>query len=631
MKQMVAKLVQALADRYGSMVLAYRSSLVVAVQLILILAANLTAFMLRFDADIPPEYERVMWDHLPAVLLIFGSGLWVFGTQRGLWRYVGLHDIGKIILASLTGVGVFYVILHVVGGVIQYPRSVIILTGLLIALYLVGIRLAVRWFKEWVRIVGASARRALIVGAGNAGELLARDMLSGGNYDCRPVGFLDDDPVKRKMRIHGIPVVGTIATIKQAADKLEANEIIIAIPSASTTVMQKILTASEGCAIPIKTLPSVKRLLADPVSLRQVRPMNLDDLLQREPVETDRQELTPLIMGKTLLVTGAGGSIGSELCRQIAQHSPRLLVLFERYENALHSLMLELGATFPEVRILPVIGDVTVPDRVAEIFHQTNPNIVFHAAAHKHVPLMELNPKEAIRNNILGTRTVAETAVRNGVERFVLISTDKAVNPSSIMGATKRVAEHLVQEFNQEGLTKFTVVRFGNVLGSNGSVVPLFYEQIRRGGPVTVTHPEIKRFFMTIPEAVQLVLQASVIGKGGEVFVLDMGEQIRVADLARNMIVLAGLVPGKDVEIVFAGLRPGEKLYEELFEEHEQVEPTSHPKIRRAVGAPVSVGELGAWLESLQENLPNWSEERVLDDLRRLVPSYESVLARRTC
>ncbi|MBK9308880.1 MAG: polysaccharide biosynthesis protein [Nitrospira sp.] len=332
-----------------------------------------------------------------------------------------------------------------------------------------------------------------------------------------------------------------------------------------------------------------------------------------------------------MLVTGAGGSIGSELCRQIAQHSPRLLVLFERYENALHSLTLELGATFPEVRILPVIGDVTVPDRVEEIFHQTHPNIVFHAAAHKHVPLMELNPKEAIRNNILGTRTVAEATVTNGVERFVLISTDKAVNPSSIMGATKRVAEHLMQEFNQEGLTKFTVVRFGNVLGSNGSVVPLFCEQIRRGGPVTVTHPEIKRFFMTIPEAVQLVLQASVIGKGGEVFVLDMGEQIRVADLARNMIVLAGLVPGRDVEIVFAGLRPGEKLYEELFEEHEQAEPTSHPKIRRAVGAPVPVGELGAWLESLQENLPKWSEERVLDDLRRLVPSYESVLARRTC
>ncbi len=629
MKHRVEQLFRTLADRYGSTVLAYRSALVISAQLILILAANLTAFVLRFDADIPPEYQQVMWDHIPAVLLIFSSGLWMFGTQRGLWRYVGLHDIGKIIFASLTSVGALYVILHVVGGVIQYPRSVIVLTGLLNGLYLVGIRLAVRWFREWLRIVGPTTRRALIVGAGNAGELLVRDMLSGGDYDCRPVGFLDDDPVKRKMRIHGIPVVGTIAAIKEAAGKLEANEIIIAIPSASTTVMQKILTASEGCTIPIKTLPSVKRLLDDPVSLRQVKPMNLDDLLQREPIETDRQGLNPLIGGKTLLVTGAGGSIGSELCRQIAQHKPRLLVLFERYENALHSLMLELEATFPDVRILPVIGDVTVTDRVAEIFHQTNPDIVFHAAAHKHVPLMELNPKEAIRNNILGTRVVAEAAVNTGVDRFVLISTDKAVNPSSIMGATKRVAEHLMQEFNQEGLTKFTVVRFGNVLGSNGSVVPLFYDQIRRGGPVTVTHPEIKRFFMTIPEAVQLVLQASVIGKGGEVFVLDMGEQIKVTDLARNMIVLAGLVPGKDVEIVFTGLRHGEKLYEELFEEREQVEPTAHPKIRRAVGAPVPIGELSAWLESLQVNLPKTEEEELLHDLRRLVPSFQPVLSQR--
>jgi FlaA1/EpsC-like NDP-sugar epimerase len=629
MKQRVDQLLHALADRYGSTVLAYRSALVISAQLILILAANLTAFVLRFDANIPPEFQQVMWDHIPAVLLIFGAGLWMFGAQRGLWRYVGLHDIGKIILASLTSVGVFYVILHLVGGVIQYPRSVIILTGLLNALYLVGIRVAVRWFKEWLRIVGPTARRALIVGAGNAGELLVRDMLSGGGYDCRPIGFLDDDPIKRKMKIHGIPVVGTTTAIKEAAENLKANEIIIAIPSASTTVMRKILTASEGCTIPIKTLPSVKRLLDDPVSLRQVRPMNLDDLLQREPIETDRQELTPLIGGKTLLVTGAGGSIGSELCRQIAQHNPRLLVLFERYENALHSLMLEFGAAFPNVKILPVIGDVTMPDRVAEIFHQTNPDIVFHAAAHKHVPLMELNPKEAIRNNILGTRAVAEAAVKNGVDRFVLISTDKAVNPSSVMGATKRVAEHLMQEFNQESLTKFTVVRFGNVLGSNGSVVPLFYDQIRRGGPVTVTHPEIKRFFMTIPEAVQLVLQASVIGKGGEVFVLDMGEQIKVTDIARNMIVLAGLVPGKDVQIVFTGLRPGEKLYEELFEECELVKPTAHPKIRRAVGAPVPVGELGEWLESLQANLPRSEEEALLQDLRRLVPSFQPVLSQR--
>jgi FlaA1/EpsC-like NDP-sugar epimerase len=452
-------------------------------------------------------------------------------------------------------------------------------------------------------------------------------MLSDANYNCRPVGFVDDDPIKQKKKIHGIPVVGTIADTKKEADRLDAQEIIVAIPSSSTTVKQKILAASEGCTVPIKTLPSVRSLLGDSVLLQQVRPMNLDDLLQREPIQTDRQELHPLITGKTLLVTGAGGSIGSELCRQIAQYKPESLVLFERYENPLHSLLLELRAAFPEANILPLIGDVAVPDRVSEIFHQTAPDIVFHAAAHKHVPLMELNPKEAIRNNIIGTRVVAEVALKTGVDRFVLISTDKAVNPSSVMGATKRIAEHLVQEFNHAGLTKFTVVRFGNVLGSNGSVVPLFSEQICKGGPVTVTHPEIKRFFMTIPEAVQLVLQASVMGRGGEVFVLDMGEQIKVADLARNMIVLAGLVPGKDVDIVFTGLRPGEKLYEELFEDGERVEPTTHPKIHRAVGTPVPVGELGEWLESLPTALPQTDEEELLRDLKRLVPGFQPDLS----
>ncbi|WHZ28806.1 MAG: UDP-N-acetylglucosamine 4,6-dehydratase [Nitrospira sp.] len=627
MKQTVAKLFRSIAGRYGSTVLDYRSTLVIGAQLTLILAANVTAFALRFEGDIPSEYRQIMWDHVPAVLLIFGAGLWVFGIQHGLWRYVGLHDLGKILLASLTSAAAFYGVIHHIGGITQYPRSVIILTGLLNGLYLAGIRLAVRGFREWLQIVGPSAKRVLIVGAGHAGELLVRDMLSDANYNCRPVGFVDDDPIKRKKKIHGIPVVGTIADTKEAADKLDAQEIIVAIPSSSTTVKQKILAASEGCTVPIKTLPSVRSLLGDSVLLQQVRPMNLDDLLQREPIQTDRQELHPLITGKTLLVTGAGGSIGSELCRQIAQYKPESLVLFERYENALHSLLLELRGAFPEANILPLIGDVTVPDRVSEIFHQTGPDIVFHAAAHKHVPLMELNPKEAIRNNILGTRVVAEVALKTGVDRFVLISTDKAVNPSSVMGVTKRIAEHLVQEFNHTGLTKFTVVRFGNVLGSNGSVVPLFSGQISKGGPVTVTHPEIKRFFMTIPEAVQLVLQASVMGRGGEVFVLDMGEQIKVADLARNMIVLAGLVPGKDVDIVFTGLRPGEKLYEELFEDGERVEPTTHPKIHRAVGTPVPVGELGEWLEALPTALPQTDEEELLRDLKRLVPGFQPDLS----
>ncbi len=626
MKQSTAGLIRLMEGRYGPKGQNYRSALVVGIQLVLVVAANLTAFALRFDADIPLLYSRMMWKYLPGVILAFSGGFWVMGIHRGLWRYVGLHDLGRIFWASLISATVFYGICHWGLGWVEYPRSVIILTGLLTGLYLAGVRVAVRWFREWLRIIEPTTRRALIVGAGNAGELLVQDMLSDGGYNCRPVGFVDDDPVKYRMNIHGIPVVGTIDDTKTAAEKLGADEIIIAIPSASTLVKQKILSASEGCSVPIKILPNVKHLLGDMVSLHQVRPMNLDDLLQREPIQTDRREVYPFVTEKRLLVTGAGGSIGSELCRQIAQHKPQSLVLFERYENTLHSLMLELRATFPTVNIVPLIGDVTVPDRVSEVFQQTRPDIVYHAAAHKHVPLMELNPKEAIRNNVIGTRVVAEAASKARVDRFVLISTDKAVNPSSVMGVTKRIAEHMVQEFNSGGMTKFTVVRFGNVLGSNGSVVPLFYEQIRKGGPVTVTHQEIKRFFMTIPEAVQLVLKASVMGSGGEVFVLDMGEQIRVADLARNMIVLAGLVPGKDIDIAFTGLRPGEKLYEELFEENEQVESTAHPKIHRAVGTPVPVGELGEWLDSLPDNLPKKDADELLHDLKRLVPTFHPAL-----
>jgi FlaA1/EpsC-like NDP-sugar epimerase len=629
MKRIAARVFHAVAQRYGQLLLDYRSLVVIGTQLALIVAANLTAFELRFDGDVPPQYRVMMWRYLPVVLLVFGSGLWVFGIQRGLWRYVGLHDLGRILWASLAGAIVFFGVTHLLLGNIAYPRSVIILTGLLSGLYLAGIRLSVRWFREWLHIIGPTARRVLIVGAGNAGEQLVRDMLSDPDYNSRPVAFVDDDPVKRKMKIHGISVLGTTADIKAVADRVGAHEIIVAIPSAPTQLKQKILAGSEGCTAPIKILPSIKRLLGDPVSLQQVRPMSLEDLLQREPIQTDRQELHPLIEGKTVLVTGAGGSIGSELCRQIAQYRPESLILFEQYENSLHALLLELRAAFPHVGVLPLVGDVTMSDRVSEVFRQTGPDLVFHAAAHKHVPLMELNPKEAVRNNIVGTRVVAEVALKTGVDRFVLISTDKAVNPSSVMGVTKRIAEHVVQGFSQKGMTKFTVVRFGNVLGSNGSVVPLFAEQIRKGGPVTVTDPEIKRFFMTIPEAVQLVLQASVMGQGGEVFVLDMGEQIRIADLARNMIVLSGLVPEKDIAITYTGLRLGEKLYEELFEAGEEVAATSHPKINRAIGTPLPAGELDRWMEELSDKLSGSDDDELLQDLKRLVPSFQPILSQR--
>ncbi|MBA5867355.1 MAG: NAD-dependent epimerase/dehydratase family protein [Nitrospira sp. CR1.3] len=623
MRIAVIKLFQQIVDRYGAVLLRYRTVIVVMSQLALVVAANVTAFALRFDGDISPFYGRLLLQGLPVIVSIHGLGLFIFGIQHGLWRYVGLHDLGRILWASVAGSAVSFGVLHGILGWVAYPRSVIIMTGLLSGLYLAGIRLAVRWFREWMQVWSPMARRVLIVGAGNASELLVRDMLSDGRYHYRPVGLIDDDPVKQRMRIHGVPVAGRIEDIPDVTRSLVVHEIIVAIPSASNTLKQKIIAASEGCKVPIKILPSVKQLLADPAALRQIRPMSLEDLLQREPVQTDREELHPLLEGKRVLVTGAGGSIGSELCRQIAHYRPSLLVLFERYENGLHALDLELRARFPKVAIVSAVGDVTVPDRVAEVFGQTRPELLFHAAAHKHVPLMEMNPKEAVRNNVLGTRVVAEAALKCGVERFVLISTDKAVNPTNVMGASKRVAEELIQSLNEKSSSKFTVVRFGNVLGSNGSVVPLFSDQIRSGGPVTVTHPEITRFFMTIPEAVQLVLQASVLGQGGDVFVLDMGEQIKVVELARNMIVLSGLVPDEDIRIVYIGLRPGEKLYEELFEEAERVEPTAHAKIRRAVrDRHQAESAIDRAVAKLEEAVGHGGDDGVILALQDAVPTY---------
>ncbi|MEO6545354.1 MAG: polysaccharide biosynthesis protein, partial [Nitrospiraceae bacterium] len=425
MQKFVISLFHHLVGRYGQFMQRYRSVLVVCTQLGLIAAANVTAFALRFEGAIPPDHVRLLFWGLPIVSAIYGVGLVVFGIQRGLWRYVGLHDLGRILWASVLSSAVLYGVVHGFLGWVEYPRSVIILTGLLSGLYLAGIRLSVRWFREWLRVLSPTARRVLVVGAGHAGELLVRDMLSDGGAHYRPIGLVDDDPIKRKMKIHGVPVVGTIADIPHLTRGFVAHEIIVAIPSASTALKQRILAASEGCKVPIKILPSVKQLLANPEALRQVRPMSLEDLLQREPIQMDRQELHPLLEGKRVLVTGAGGSIGSELCRQIARYHPATLILFERYENGLYALDLELRRQFPTLTIISAVGDVTVHDRVIEVLRQTDPELVFHAAAHKHVPLMELNPKEAVRNNIFGTKVVAEAALACGVDRFVLISTDK--------------------------------------------------------------------------------------------------------------------------------------------------------------------------------------------------------------
>ncbi|HEU5202167.1 MAG TPA: polysaccharide biosynthesis protein, partial [Nitrospira sp.] len=453
MREQIVRFSHKLVGLYGDSLLRHRSLLVVGIQLVLIAAANLTAFALRFDGDIPPFYGRLLLQGLPIILAVYWLSLFLFGIQHGLWRYVGLHDLGRILWASVAGSVLSFGILHGLLRWVAYPRSVIILTGLLSGLYLAGIRLAVRWFREWMQVWSPMARRVLIVGAGNASELLVRDMLTDASYHYRPVGLIDDDPIKRRMKIHGVPVVGKIEEIPDLVRRLLVHEIIVAIPTASNTLKQKILAASEGFKVPIKILPNVKQLLADPAALRQIRPMSLEDLLQREPVQTDRQELHVLLEGKRVLVTGAGGSIGSELCRQIALYKPAMLVLFERYENGLHALDLELRSKFPLAKIVSAVGDVTVPERVNEVLAQTKPELIFHAAAHKHVPLMEVNPKEAVRNNVLGTKMVAEAALAAGVERFVLISTDKAVNPTSVMGATKRVAEEFIQSLNRNGQT----------------------------------------------------------------------------------------------------------------------------------------------------------------------------------
>ena len=595
------------------------------VQVAVVVLANMIAFVLRFEARIPPDYWQLAIRELPLIALIYGAGLLVFGIHRGLWRYVGFHDLKLILSAGIVSTGALYLIMYGFLGRVTYPRSVIILTGLLSVVFLGGIRIAVRIFREWSTSVGSTTTRLMIVGAGNAGEMLARDLKMNPAYKYEPVVFVDDNSTKQKRTIHGVPVEGTIEEIPLLVQRYAVTEIVIAIPSAPPTLMQRVLAASATCHAPIKTLPNIGQILNSPVSMRQVRPMSLEDLLQREPIQTDLQELHPLLEGTRVLVTGAGGSIGSELCRQIARYRPARLVLLERHENSLHALALELRESFPQIEIRAVVGDVTDVDGVKAVFRACTPQLIFHAAAHKHVPLMEHNQREAVRNNIFGTRVVTSAAREADVERFVLISTDKAVNPSNVMGATKRVAEYVVQAMNRPGATRFTVVRFGNVLGSNGSVVPLFAEQIKKGGPVTVTHPDIKRYFMTIPESVHLILQASVRGQGGDVFVLDMGEQVRIVDLARNMIVLSGLVPDRDIKIAFTGLRPGEKLYEELFEQGERIEPTSHSKIKRAVSQmPFAQSELDRHLEELEGVLSRSDSDGVIRKLQAMLPTYVS-------
>jgi FlaA1/EpsC-like NDP-sugar epimerase len=604
-----------------------RRTLVIAVHIGLWAAALYLAFGLRFDFHVPRIYRDMQPVWFPALLALRVFFFYRCGLFRGLWRYTGARDLVAILTATTLSSAAFGALL--VLGFGTFTRSVPVIEWLLAVTLVGGMRFFVRWLFRFSTEQahapdgGARRHRVVVIGAGDAGETLLREMLLRHVHRYEPVGFLDDDPRKLGENIHGVRVLGHVGLLPEVVRAREVDEVLIAIPSATGAEMRRIVDLCKAAGVHPKTIPDLDQLIDGRVSFNQVRDVAIEDLLGRDPVQLDMAAISAAMKGRVVLVSGAGGSIGSELCRQVCRFGPSALLLVERTENALFQVHRELAARHPEVRLVPLVADVGDLPRLEQIFGAHRPTVVLHAAAHKHVPMMEWNPGEAVKNNVYGTRTLADVSDRFGVQRFVMISTDKAVNPTSVMGVSKRVAEIYVQALSQRSRTRFVTVRFGNVLGSAGSVIPIFKEQIAAGGPVTVTHPDMKRYFMTIPEASQLVLQAGTMGQGGEIFILDMGEPVKIADLARDLITLSGLTPGVDVEIRYTGVRPGEKLFEELSVSEESAEKTSHPKIFVGRFRPY------AW-ETVQRGIARLGEvvgalpEEVRARFADLVPEYRS-------
>lgn len=585
------------------------------------------AYLLRFEYPLSPADWRQFLLTLPLILIVRLTCFAWLHLYEGLWRYVSMRDILAILKAVTLSSVVFAV---AVLGLINpnFPWPIFPIDWGVCLMLVGGTRLALRAAWEWrARSRNGGERRALIIGAGDAGELLIREIGRNPGLNYHIVGFVDDDPSKQGRRIHAIEVVGTIDQLPDLCLSREVQELLIAIPSATGAEMRRIIGACRAARVEYRTVPSLAELMEGPLTVSKVRRVDISDLLRREPVEIDQANVESFVQGKRVLVTGAGGSIGSELCRQLARFGPEKIVLVERAENNLFFVEMELREKFPELPLCPVIGDVTDERRMATIFGEHKPQVVFHAAAHKHVPLMEQNKGEAVKNNVLGTMVVANAAERIGVEDFVLISTDKAVRPSSVMGATKRLTEMYVQALNAQAKTRFLTVRFGNVLGSEGSVLQVFQRQIEAGGPLTITHPDMRRYFMTIPEACQLVLQAATQGEGGQIFVLDMGEPVRIVDLARDLIVLSGLDPERDIEIKFTEPRPGEKLFEELLNPETRILPTAHEKILVVETDPLEYGSLHVGILELLKYAEAGEEPLLLAKLRALVPDYENGVA----
>jgi FlaA1/EpsC-like NDP-sugar epimerase len=607
-----------------------RNRYLFASDLLLFTSSTIIAFALRFEGfEWGPEQNHAallfLLLSLPLKLAIF----WRVGIYRRLWRYAGIVEVERLMSASmasgLVGLLLGALVLPTFGlTAMRVPLSVLFMDGLLTGAFAALPRFAVRAFgrrRQWHRL--QDARRALIVGAGAAGEMIVKELMGHPALGLNPIGFVDDDRSKHGHRMCDLPVLGDLAALPDLVRSYEIDEIVIAMPRAPGAVVRQVVRAALEVGVKTRTVPAMFDIISGRVSVASLRQVEIQDLLRREPIQTDFEQVRSLAMGETVLVTGAGGSIGSELCRQLARLEPAQIVLLGHGENSIFDVLAELCDRFPGVNTVPVIADVRDRERMRQIFAEYRPYSVFHAAAHKHVPLMECNVAEAVTNNVLGTKNVAELSAEFGVEHLVLISTDKAVRPTNIMGATKRVAEQVVQEVAENHERKFVAVRFGNVLGSRGSVIPTFLRQIQSGGPVTVTHPEMRRYFMTIPEAVQLVLQAGAIGQGGEVFVLDMGEPVKVLDLATDLIRLSGLEVGTDVEIRFTGTRPGEKLYEELFFDSESAIPTDHPKVLRAKNGALPLG-LSTLVDLLVEGTRNGRPDQEIRELLvRLVPDFK--------
>ncbi len=615
--------------------LKFRRPLILLSHIVVFAASLMLSFLLARNLQfqrswLVEQYPPLLLFFIIIKLMVFG----LFKQYRGWWRYVGISDLIGILRACLVSTVIivvlwFTVVLQVdsvrryLQNIADVAQSIFLLDMFGTFLLLAGLRMVVRLYHEEYRAVEAGRlKRLLIVGAGDAGEELLRAIHHQRVAQYDVVGFIDDDPAKQGTLIHGLAVLGTVDELPKVCEAHNIEEIAIAMPSATHSQVRRVIRLCEGTKIRFRTVPSITDIASGKFKVSQIRDVDINDLLGREAVELDLDLIEAFASDKTILVTGAGGSIGSEMCRQLCNFRPKLLLLVEQAENPLFYIERELRQKFPQVTIKAVICDITDKGRVEGIFEECKPEVVIHAAAHKHVPLMELNPGEAIKNNVIGTQVVAEAADKYGTVNFVMISTDKAVNPTSLMGSSKRIAEMHIQDLSRTSKTHFVTVRFGNVLGSDGSVVPIFNKQIAEGGPVTVTHPEMKRYFMTIPEASQLVLQAATMGKGGEIFVLDMGEPVKIVDLARELITLSGFRPGEDIELVFTGPRPGEKLFEELSIKGEDMQPTRHPKIAIWKNIAMDRDRLRVGIKELVDVATTQNHSAIVQKIKDLVPEY---------